>query len=253
MLPLLEDHKDPSAMEQQEDAATVTPIATKEKPKRPLSSYNYFFQQQRKKILEQREIRPEGKPRRSHGKIGFAELARTISARWKTIDPETRLYFDELAARDKKRYTKEMEKWKKEQDALLVGQQITSSTTGQTTMSPPTPSACNTSELFDLAALSTHCFYQIANTTTPPNMFVPLFPSMGMATGSSLLNLQQQQQQGDPSSSLQITMVQGMTGSCGGGGNNSRNNQLSMSGPRVAELASELGDESVDLLCDLFR
>ena len=84
-----------------------------DKPKRPLSSYNLFFQAERAKILETTPSKYEGnKPRRSHGKIGFASLARTIAGKWNNIDPETRKHFDQLAAKDKERYKREMEVWK---------------------------------------------------------------------------------------------------------------------------------------------
>ena len=50
------------------------------KPKRPLSGYNIFFQHERQNILDQTPTRQEGKPRRSHGKIGFAELGKNNRA-----------------------------------------------------------------------------------------------------------------------------------------------------------------------------
>jgi hypothetical protein len=88
----------------------------KDKPKRPLSAYNLFFQNERKVILQATPERAEGKPRRSHGKIGFADLARNIAANWKSIDPESRSNFDKLAAKDKERYKIEMDEWKKKQE-----------------------------------------------------------------------------------------------------------------------------------------
>jgi hypothetical protein len=88
----------------------------KDKPKRPLSSYNLFFQNERKEILRATPEREGVKPRRSHGKIGFADLARNIAANWKSIDPESRSHFNKLAAKDKERYKSEMDEWKKKQE-----------------------------------------------------------------------------------------------------------------------------------------
>jgi len=59
------------------------PIRTK--PKRPLSSYNFFFHYERQRILAQTPIRKEGKPRRSHGKIGFADLGKLALEKWESI------------------------------------------------------------------------------------------------------------------------------------------------------------------------
>jgi hypothetical protein len=72
----------------------------KDKPKRPLSAYNLFFKHERGEILRATPDRVEGKPRRSHGKIGFADLARNIAANWKSIDAVSRAHFDRLAAKD---------------------------------------------------------------------------------------------------------------------------------------------------------
>jgi HMG-box domain len=82
------------------------------KPKRPLSAYNIFFKTERAAILQELpDVTGAMKPRRSHGKIGFKELAMRISAKWKSLPPEIRLYFDELAAIDKQRYLLEKKEW----------------------------------------------------------------------------------------------------------------------------------------------
>lgn len=78
------------------------------KPKRPLSAYNLFFQEQRKILLAKLPVRPQGAPRRSHGKLGFKEMARYIGHRWKTLDAATKHRFDVMAAKEKKRYAEEM-------------------------------------------------------------------------------------------------------------------------------------------------
>jgi HMG-box domain len=88
------------------------------KPTKNLSAYNFYFKDQRRKMLEKLPIRPEGKPRRSHGKIGFSEMAKTIGAGWKSIDAETRRYYEYLAKQDKERYIREMEEWKGKQKVL---------------------------------------------------------------------------------------------------------------------------------------
>lgn len=96
------------------------------KPKRPLSAYNWFFQTERQRILDETPTRKEGKPRRSHGKIGFADLARMIAAKWKSLSKEERQSYDEKAAIDKQRYQREMEEWKEGQSAA-VSQAVSSS------------------------------------------------------------------------------------------------------------------------------
>ena len=55
-------------------------------------------------------------PQRSHGKIGFADLARKIAGKWKELTKEEREPFDTQAAVEKKRYAKEMKVWKREQE-----------------------------------------------------------------------------------------------------------------------------------------
>eukprot|EP00522_Entomoneis_paludosa_P006198 CAMPEP_0172446344 /NCGR_PEP_ID=MMETSP1065-20121228/5958_1 /TAXON_ID=265537 /ORGANISM="Amphiprora paludosa, Strain CCMP125" /LENGTH=279 /DNA_ID=CAMNT_0013197435 /DNA_START=112 /DNA_END=951 /DNA_ORIENTATION=+ len=91
-----------------------------EKPKRSLSAYNLFFQAERKKLLQSLPDRPSQgkgrKPRNSHGKLGFAEMARLVSAKWKKITPEEKAPFDELAKRDTLRYKREMQEWKSQNE-----------------------------------------------------------------------------------------------------------------------------------------
>ena len=107
------------AVEQEETAIVLEDSIEEEpKPKRPLSAYNFFFKQQRLQLLRTRPIRPEGKPRRSHGKIGFADLARTIAARWKTTSEAEKQYFEDRSNQDKARYNREMEEWKRRQAVL---------------------------------------------------------------------------------------------------------------------------------------
>lgn len=89
------------------------------KPKRPLTAYNIFFQRERAKILQDIPD-PERKPRMSHGKIGFTELARTISKKWKGLDKEAREELLQAAAEDKQRYLREMEVWRSKTSSKVL-------------------------------------------------------------------------------------------------------------------------------------
>jgi hypothetical protein len=82
------------------------------RPTRNLSAYNFYFKDKRRRLLEALPPRSEGKPRRSHGKIGFSDLARTIASGWKSLDAGTRAYYENLAVADKERYARELEAWK---------------------------------------------------------------------------------------------------------------------------------------------
>jgi hypothetical protein len=68
--------------------------------------------------------------RKSHGKIGFAEMARAISSKWKMITPENKAYYDELAAQDKVRYKSQMAAWNEQRSlrAQLAPEELTEAT-----------------------------------------------------------------------------------------------------------------------------
>lgn len=98
----------------------------KDSPRRPLSAYNLFFKDERKRILleipskeamksEDDKIRDSitwpGKKPPPHGKIGFESLAKTIGARWRKIDKETSKHYKALATKDLHRYAREMKEY----------------------------------------------------------------------------------------------------------------------------------------------
>ncbi|KAG7360199.1 HMG high mobility group box-containing protein [Nitzschia inconspicua] len=68
-------------------------------PKRPLSAYNWFFKEERKKVLN----------------LDFQSMGREISSRWRNTTPEQRKQFEELAKFDTERYKKEVQIYEEEQ------------------------------------------------------------------------------------------------------------------------------------------
>jgi len=109
----------------------------KDKPMRPLSAYNMFFQNQRERIVAGKTDDPtpeeiqqsvvkmltsktRGPKRRqdriSHGQISFGDLARAIAAKWKAIDPKLKVVYNHYAAQEKVRYKKEVVIWKEKKE-----------------------------------------------------------------------------------------------------------------------------------------
>lgn len=114
----------------------------KDKPKRPLSAYNLFFRDEREKLLKD-SLPPangdtssttasegtngnadpsSGQPakrrhRKTHGKIGFAQLAQHIGAKWKALDEDARKPYEKEAEAEKARYSVKLEKWRLAQKA----------------------------------------------------------------------------------------------------------------------------------------
>ena len=97
-------------------AETTTNLHTMERPKRPRTAYNYFFQDERQKLLQNLPEPARGKRKgRGHGKIAFADMAKVISAKWKVIDSERMIYYANSSNHDKFRYRQQMEEYKEAQ------------------------------------------------------------------------------------------------------------------------------------------
>lgn len=105
----------------------------KDKPKRPLSAYNFFFKEERDKIIKavncedvnyQKEIDPElteeliNKLRKDSGKVSFEEMGKVIGRRWKDVEGERMEYYNALAGGDTERYKKDMEKYNQKQEDM---------------------------------------------------------------------------------------------------------------------------------------
>ncbi|GAX09320.1 hypothetical protein FisN_6Lh310 [Fistulifera solaris] len=110
----------------------------KDGPRRPLTAYNLFFQIGRQRLVngesvedisvtdidnmtihQQARHKLRTTHQRTHGKIGFQELAKTLGKKWRALDPLCKRRLDELAIQEKKRYATEMAVWKKNQEALF--------------------------------------------------------------------------------------------------------------------------------------
>eukprot|EP01083_Nonionella_stella_P117122 348645_1 len=166
--------------------------------RRPLSAYNIFFKIQRHVIISNKPgtidaeqidlminelkmkavVDPKKRPhRKTHGKIGFAELARKISARWNEITPEMKKPYVSLALKEKLIYYRKVNELEnmdnlehtlssdKKEDSCQINQTILTPTTPPLVLSPipsqvdlvtnfePLPFTCNNaSAIFDKGA-----------------------------------------------------------------------------------------------------
>ncbi|KAL7573331.1 hypothetical protein ACA910_011694 [Epithemia clementina (nom. ined.)] len=140
----------PFSLEPRLDAATClshpsavfTSSMPTSKPKSPLSAYNLFFQLERKRILDGtdslglaitladlKHVRDEHKRkgkrvhRKTHGKISFRELARTVANRWKQLDENTRKLLDQQASEERDEHAKLSKEWLKIKNMEVALQQ----------------------------------------------------------------------------------------------------------------------------------
>lgn len=110
----------------------------KDKPKRPLSAYNFFFKEEREKILkvvlgegsnEEKGNVPEaddyidddlmGRLKKDGGRVSFEEMGKLIGVRWKNITQERLSKYTDLAAEDTERYKKEMQTYNSRQESKI--------------------------------------------------------------------------------------------------------------------------------------
>jgi hypothetical protein len=98
----------------------------KDRPKRPLSAYNLYFQQERQKILseipdtnisnESLKRKRRARPKIPHGKIGFESLAKEIGQRWQRLNAEQINHYKCLAMEEMIRYKEAMRIFRKENE-----------------------------------------------------------------------------------------------------------------------------------------
>ena len=93
----------------------------KDKPTRPLSAYNFFFQSERALMLgtdapsDEEEAIKKRVHCKTHGKIGFAEMARMIGGKWKALEHEKKKVFEQQAKKEKDCYATKLAIWKEGQ------------------------------------------------------------------------------------------------------------------------------------------
>lgn len=69
-------------------------------PSRPLSAYNFFFKQERMRLINLSS---------DHPKIGFSSMGKIIGTNWKSMSEEAKAPYKALADKDHERYARELE------------------------------------------------------------------------------------------------------------------------------------------------
>ncbi|KAI8912776.1 high mobility group box domain-containing protein, partial [Gorgonomyces haynaldii] len=65
-------------------------------PKRPMTAFLYYSQDHRQAIIATNPGQP------------ISEVAKLLGEKWKTATPQEKMRYEEMAARDKDRYNREM-------------------------------------------------------------------------------------------------------------------------------------------------
>ena len=141
------------------------------KPKRALCAYNLFFKHERQRILGSRQSHPFVKTYRSHGKIGFTELARSVAKKWKALDKAGKAPFEAIAAVESARYEEEYYEWKtRKGQSYYVDDEDPRYFASLPTMTEVT-TAHENSEVFDSTSSALHCMgytcYYGSNVVSP--------------------------------------------------------------------------------------
>ena len=130
----------------------------KDKPKRPLSAYNFFFKEEREKILkvvlaeDPKTVQPDpeaddfldeqiiGRLKKEGGKVSFEEMGKIIGQRWKNIDPDRLSKYSEMASEDTERYKTEMQTYNGRQEARMRSEALKPPSTYPPMAQAPYPS-----------------------------------------------------------------------------------------------------------------
>jgi len=120
-------------------ARKPTKRKTKDRPKRPLSAYNYFFKEERLQIskavscedgTDAKDICPGLTPelisklRKDGGKVSFSQMGKIIGFRWRDISDERLEYYKSLAEGDTERYKKDMVTFNQKKEEMRKNKNI---------------------------------------------------------------------------------------------------------------------------------
>lgn len=97
----------------------------KDKPKRPLSAYNFFFKEERLSIIEERRNSDSNDDLNQNlsekaGKVNFEELGQLIGQRWKNITTDRMAHCTKLAKADTERYRTEMDIYNETRERMRI-------------------------------------------------------------------------------------------------------------------------------------